>query len=151
MTTVSRRSLATAPRKRGRGCTLTSVLTFIVYLSGRGDDKLCHHLGRPRALSWTRSRVPPKTQTLVRGSQRISCNPTRTQIVDAPALVHDPVYGPKTHNGFNTPFQRGAPPLPWLSVASPNSEQILCKLLYFFRILPSFFSPPLQVLMSLSF
>ena len=42
-----------------------------------------------------------KTQTLVRDSRRISCNPTRTQIVDAPALAHDPVYGPKAHNGFN--------------------------------------------------
>ena len=44
---------------------------------------------------------PPKPKTLVRDSQRISCNPTQTQIVDVHALAHDPVYGPIAHNGFN--------------------------------------------------
>ena len=84
---------------------------------------------------------PPKPKTLVRDSRRISCNPTRTQIVDAPALAHDPVYGPKAHNGFNTPFQRGAPPLPRLSVALSELQTNIMQIVVFFPHSPVFLFP----------
>ena len=80
-----------------------------------------------------------KTQTLVRDSRRISCNPTRTQIVDVPALAHDPVYGPQAHNGFNTLFQRGASPLPRLSVALSELQTNIIQIVVFFHKL--FFFP----------
>ena len=79
-----------------------------------------------------------KTQTLVRDSRRILCNPTQIQIVDAPVLTHDPVYGPKAHNGFNIPSQRGAPPLPRLSVALSEPRTNIMQIVVFFPHSPVF-------------
>jgi len=94
---------------------------------------------------------PPKPKSLVRDSRRISCNPTRTQIVAAPALAHDPVYGPKAHTGFNTPFQRGAPPFPRLSVALSELKTNNMQIVVFFPHSPVFLFPSNSNLISLSF
>ena len=63
-----------------------------------------------------------KIQILVRDSRGVSCNPKQIQIVDTPILAHDPIYGPKAHSRFNTPFQHGASLLCWFCLVYKRNK-----------------------------